>query len=71
MTFKQLRIGDEFEFSSLYEFPYSGMERGPWVKLSPRMYERKRDGMTCQVGTIHVPVEREITLSRLSDLATV
>lgn len=36
--FKELRIGDSFRFASEREWPYSGLAKGPWVKLSARTY---------------------------------
>lgn len=49
MKFSQLTVGQVFEFNSVDEFPYSGLERGPWVKISPRKYAKK--GIECRIGS--------------------
>ena len=56
MKFKELKIGDSFEFDNS-RFPLSGMERGPWVKTSARKYEKP--GMRCQVGSINAELIKE------------
>lgn len=38
LRFRDLNLGDAFEFRSVDQFPFSGMERGPWVKISARVY---------------------------------
>ena len=40
MKFKDLSLGEKFEFTSVDEFPFSGMERGPWIKKSARLYSK-------------------------------
>ncbi len=40
MKFKQLKFGQIFEFASIKTFPFSGMERGPWIKFSSRKYRK-------------------------------
>lgn len=40
MKFKQLKVGQIFEFDSIKSFPLSGMERGPWIKMSSRKYRK-------------------------------
>jgi hypothetical protein len=54
MPFKKLPLGETFEFESVLKFPYSGMARGPWKKVSSRRYT---DGThTHEVGTVNVRV---------------
>ena len=53
MKFKELQIGDSFEFDNS-RFRTSGMERGPWTKTSPRKYEKPN--MKCTVGSINTKV---------------
>lgn len=57
LTFADLRVGETFEFSARAEFPYSGMERGPWVKTSARKYA-KPGMMECRVGSVKAGVFR-------------
>ena len=59
MTFRELKIGDRFEFSSRREYPLMGGASGPWTKVSPRCYTRDRDGMRCRVGSVNVGVDKE------------
>lgn len=40
MKFRDLNIGDEFVFESEVWHPHWGLARGPWVKTSPRKYDR-------------------------------
>ena len=71
MTFKQLSIGESFVFASENDprFRCSGIERGPWIKLSARTYTKQTspfDADTkdhafwnhnhCQIGSINVEV---------------
>jgi hypothetical protein len=47
-----------FEFSSIQKFPFSGMERGPWTKISARRYQKEGPrAMTCEAGSINVKVD--------------
>ena len=63
--FKYLQTGDIFEFA----VHFSGMERGPWQKVSARKYIKNTtpfgtddqahehsqwNGLECQVGSINV-----------------
>jgi hypothetical protein len=59
LTFKELRIGDTFEFK---RGPWINLISGPWVKVTPRTYVRVSDGMRCKVGTVHAEVERKEAL---------
>ncbi len=54
--FRDLAIGQAFEFDSIVSFPNSGMATGPWIKTSARRYERISDGMQCRVGSINTGV---------------
>lgn len=58
LTFKNLEIGDSFIFTSEKEFPYSGIEKGPWRKMSARTYIHTRKDMRCTVGSIGAHVEK-------------
>ena len=69
MKFRNLYIGQRFEFIHV---PFSGMEHGPWVKVSTRKYRKDTSPFSvdrfarmehetwckliCQVGTINVAV---------------
>lgn len=53
-TFRKLEVGEPFEF--VYSHNAAGFERGPWVKISARRYEKP--SMTCRVGSINVFVRR-------------
>ena len=61
MRFKDLRIGQRFEFDhSMLTTPWSGAT-GPWEKLSARTYrhvpvEGQSDPSPIRVGTINVEV---------------
>ena len=57
--FKDLKIGEKFEFVYLNAVLKRSMKHGPWKKISPRKYEHCDDKMVCRVGTINVRVERE------------
>lgn len=55
--FKELTIGSVFEFASIEDFPYSGLERGPWTKISARKYEKTGPrAMVCTIGSVNVEV---------------
>jgi len=67
MTFKDLRIGQIFEFTGTKEFP--GMEQGPWCKISAKRYKKDTNpfaedtkdhafwnDIVCRVGSINVEV---------------
>lgn len=58
MVFKQLKIGDTFEFVYPDSMRFSGLAKGPWKKISIRGYVRVRDGMRCAVGSINVKVAK-------------
>ena len=63
MLFRELRIGDIFEFESVRRFPFSGMVRGPWVKVSARGYvallaEHPLAQKKLRVGSLLVRVDR-------------
>jgi len=47
---------DKFLFTAEKEFPYSGIARGPWIKISARKYKHADSGMTCLVGSINAKV---------------
>lgn len=60
--FRELKIGEVFEFASIGTHPYSGMARGPWRKISARGYvaalpSHRLAGHRLQVGSINVAVE--------------
>lgn len=54
LKFKQLEIGTTFRFASEQDMPFSGMERGPWVKTGQRTYEKP--AMKCKVSSVNVDV---------------
>jgi hypothetical protein len=54
--FKQLTVGTRFIFKSEVDFPWSGMARGPWVKVSARKYRHLHTNDEHGVGTIRVEV---------------
>ena len=59
MKFKQLSVGDTFTFESERTMPYSGMMKGPWVKIGPRSYVLADDKtFTCHVGSINTVVDK-------------
>ena len=59
MTFKDLKVGDVFKFTSAYDRWFSGDKRA-WVKISARKYRALyQDDFIAQVGTIHVRVTTE------------
>lgn len=53
MKFKHLYLNESFKFLSEYEYPHSGMARGPWIKISSRKYKHIETGATHSVGSIH------------------
>lgn len=61
--FKDLAIGDRFRFASEGDpkFRFSGMARGPWIKVSSRRYDHvDADGLKgVRVGTPNVDVLKE------------
>ncbi len=59
MEFRLLKIGDKFRFASEFTMPHAGLKRGPWVKISLRMYKHCEDGMVCTVGSVRVGVREE------------
>ena len=57
MTFQQLPIGEWFEFDHSDMPIASGIETGPWQKISARTYEKGGDrAMRCRVGSVNVAV---------------
>jgi len=64
MKFRDLKVGDVFRFSSEFKWPYSGMKKGPWKKLSARKYVHMEDKLPdggdfeCRVGSINVEVSK-------------
>lgn len=58
MTFKDLAIGEVFEFDHSRLPACSGIARGPWRKVSARKYEHIDQGYVWQVGTVKVKVVR-------------
>ena len=56
MIFRDLSMRDKFAFTAEDEFPYSGIAKGPWIKLSARKYKHADSGMVCQVGSIKAKV---------------
>ena len=60
-TFKQLAIGDVFEFERR-GFEYAGLASGPWRKLSARTYiptDDRWNGEHTGVGSVNVRVIKE------------
>lgn len=56
-TFKDLKIGDKFIFSSESKWWSLGMIRGPWIKISTRRYKHDAPaGLIYTVGTVQVEV---------------
>lgn len=69
LTFRDIAVGEEFEFLGTEQFPTSGLARGPWVKRTVRTYEhiddvgkppdeRRYGGSRVQVGSVAAPVFR-------------
>jgi len=61
-TFKALSIGDVFRFASEVDMPFSGMERGPWIKATSRRYMKAdldAKPMVCTIGTNKAEVIRD------------
>ena len=56
MKFKELSIGDVFDFDYSDLSLCHGLKRGNWIKMSVRKYQHEDDGMICRVGTINVKV---------------
>jgi len=55
-SFDLLPLGARFEFHR--DSSYSGLESGPWTKISARKYEKTGPrAMVCRVGSIHVLVQ--------------
>jgi hypothetical protein len=74
VKFKELKQWDRFEFASKGEWYALGLEKGPWIKLSKRLYTKETipfspGRMECfdhqfwcrkhnEVGTINVEVTK-------------
>lgn len=61
MTFKNLSVGDVFEFDEDFMRRLaSGSPLGPWKKVAARKYEShpKVNGITHTIGTVNVAVKR-------------
>lgn len=56
--FKNLPVGATFEFTSVTDFPLSGLATGPWVKVSERRYKKVGGSFPYRVGTVNVEVYR-------------
>lgn len=56
LKFKDLKVGEVFEFDRSGLPVCHGLESGPWLKTSHRRYEKP--GMKCHVGSIHTTVIR-------------
>ena len=56
MKFKHLYLNESFRFQGEYDFPYSGIAKGPWIKISARKYKHSESGAVHQVGSIHAEV---------------
>ena len=60
MTFHDLKVGQQFRFQSEETMPYSGIEHGPWIKVSARKYEKVLGSgrpMQCRIGSVNVAVK--------------
>lgn len=55
-TFGSLNIGERFIFTGEIEFPYSGIAKGPWIKISPRKYRHESDDIEIRVGSTSAEV---------------
>lgn len=59
-TFKELRIGDVFTFESERTMPFAPLAKGPWIKLSPRIYAPlDTQSIRHRVGTTSVRVDKK------------
>lgn len=60
MRFRDLAIDDRFEFVPDASTRYSGLARGPWIKVSARIYKHESDTRLAKVkiGTINCEVDR-------------
>jgi hypothetical protein len=56
MKFKDLYLNESFRFQGEYDFPYSGIAKGPWIKLSARKYKHPKGETIHRVGSIHAEV---------------
>ena len=74
MRFKEMPVNTVFAFASETDpaMRFSGIERGPWIKLTARTYTKHTNpfsvdiherqlheqwhGLTCEVGSINVEV---------------
>jgi len=61
MKFKELNIGDRFEFDRDGLPIVHGLATGPWEKTGARTYKHVTDAhlSRCLVGTTNVTVKRE------------
>ncbi len=67
MMFRDIEIGQVFEFTAVKEFPTSGMMRGPWEKISPRRYRKIDDvDFVCTVGSIEASADLAWTPTDIS-----
>jgi hypothetical protein len=57
-AFRDITIGETFTFASERDFPYSGIAKGPWIKISTRKYVRHldSDAIEYRVGSITAKV---------------
>ncbi len=58
--FKDLKVGDRFEFASKKQWWSRGMATGPWTKTGPRKY-KDDEGTEHKVGSANVEVTPEST----------
>jgi hypothetical protein len=61
MRFRDLAIGDRFEFDHSSLSTCSGMAHGPWIKTNARGYRRETGNGTFRVGTTLVEVLKDAT----------
>ena len=59
LKFRDLAHGEKFEFERV---PFSGMETGPWIKITSRKYmadcmDHRLYGLELQVGSINAKVD--------------
>lgn len=60
LRFRDLAINDRFEFVPNESTRYSGLARGPWIKVSARIYKHESDARLSKVkiGTINCEVDK-------------
>lgn len=54
--FKQLAMGQKFIFASEINPNFSGISKGPWIKLSGKRYSHAVTGTQHTVGSINVNI---------------